>query len=56
MDDDADGLTDCQDPDCDRVPPCLKLAPAASASTLPLLIVMLGLIGMIGLLRAARLS
>lgn len=54
VDNDADSLVDCDDPDCAQVFPCQKLAPVVSPTSLPLLIVLLGLVGLFGVVRAAR--
>jgi hypothetical protein len=54
VDNDADGLTDCDDRDCRNIPPCLHLAPVASPSGALMLIAALALVGLVGLLRATR--
>lgn len=48
IDNDNDGLTDCADPDCARVPPCGAPAPTLSSGALLLLIVVLTTVGLLG--------
>lgn len=45
FDNDGDGLTDCQDPDCTGVAPCAATAPAASPTGMALLVGILSLVG-----------
>jgi hypothetical protein len=51
IDNDADNLIDCFDPDCNAVAPCLNRAPAVSS---PAMIVLLLTLGVSGLLLAER--
>ena len=49
IDNDGDGLVDCQDPDCFRTLPCGAPAPVMSNPTLGLMAALLVLIGFFGL-------
>jgi hypothetical protein len=51
MDNDGDGLIDCNDPNCNGRPACLASAPAMSPPNTLLLAVLLTLVGLIGLAR-----
>ena len=51
IDNDNDGLTDCVDPDCAAVAPCIAAAPALSSSALLLLVVVLMTVGLLGYAR-----
>jgi hypothetical protein len=54
VDNDNDGLIDCQDPDCWGEPPCVAPAPALSGSTMGFAYLMLLATGFIAILRLRR--
>jgi hypothetical protein len=51
VDNDGDMVVDCDDPDCEKIYPCLTLAPVMSPTAMPLLVLLLGLVGLVSLLR-----
>jgi hypothetical protein len=51
LDNDEDGLIDCEDPGCAGDVFCLPVAPAMSPPMTLVLVVFLGLVGLLGLAR-----
>ena len=54
IDNDNNGLTDCQDPVCANIPPCATAAPMMSPRMTLVLVGVLGIVGLLGLGRLRR--